>query len=176
MPFPHPSVDAKVLAFIRLRGGRLLFRTTMQISSNVSKLRRKISLHWKSVNLLSISLRFIGWSTHCAFNFLLKMETFHLYHLAACWGGRSVTSNALSTPLTTGPVNPIISQVAPTHSAHPAPQVSPNSVIWAAAVHMIFASRKSQEFITPKQVDELEKWTGQVWPVSPPCYFSSKSC
>jgi len=91
----------------------------------------------------------------------LEMETFHLYHLAACWGGRSATSNALPTPLTTGPVNPIISQTSPTHPIHPAPQVSPNSVIRAAAAHMVFASRKSQDFITPKQVEELENWTGQ---------------
>jgi uridine phosphorylase len=91
-----------------------------------------------------------------------KMETFHLYHLAACWGasGRSVISKVLlPTPLTTGPVNPTISQI---HPINPAPQVSPNSVIWAAAAHMVFASRKSQDFITPKQVEELENWTGQV--------------
>ena len=88
-----------------------------------------------------------------------KMETFHLYHLATCWGGRSVISKVLPTPLTTGPVNPTISQMHPTN---PAPQVSPNSVIWAAAAHMVFASRKSQDFITPKQVEELENWTGQV--------------
>ena len=88
-----------------------------------------------------------------------KMETFHLYHLAACWGGRSVISKVLPTPLTTGPVNPSISQI---HPINPAPQVSANSVIWAAAAHMVFASRKSQAFITPKQVEELENWTGQV--------------
>jgi uridine phosphorylase len=92
-----------------------------------------------------------------------KMETFHLYHLAACWGGRSVTSKALPTPLTTGPVNPTISQI---HPINPAPRVSPDSVIWAAAAHMVFASRKSQDFITPKQVEELENWTSQV--SSPP--------
>lgn len=91
------------------------------------------------------------------------METFHLYHLAACWGGRSVISKSLPTPLTTGPVNPTISQI---HPVNPAPQVSQNSVIWAAAAHMVFASRKSQDFITPKQVEELENWTSQV--SSPP--------
>ena len=87
------------------------------------------------------------------------METFHLYHLATCWGGRPVISKALSTPLTTGPVNPIISEM---HPMHPVPQVSQNSVIRAAAAHMVFASRTSQDFITPKQVEELENWTGQV--------------
>jgi uridine phosphorylase len=93
------------------------------------------------------------------------METFHLYHLAACWGGRSVVSKVLSTPLTTGPVNPIISEI---HPIHPAPLVSQNSVIRAAAVHMVFASRKSQDFITPKQVEETENWTSQVRLLHPP--------
>ncbi|KAF8154900.1 nucleoside phosphorylase domain-containing protein [Crassisporium funariophilum] len=91
----------------------------------------------------------------------LEMETFHLYHLAACWAGRTAVSKVDYTPLTTGPVNPIISKSSPTHLVHSAPQSSPNSVIRAAAAQMIFASRTSQDFITPKQVKELEHWTGQ---------------
>jgi len=91
----------------------------------------------------------------------LEMETFHLYHLAACWGGRSVMSKVLPTPLTTGPVNPIILQTSFVHPMHPAPEVSPNFVIWAAAAQIVFASRTSQDFISPKQVEELEHWTGQ---------------
>lgn len=92
------------------------------------------------------------------------METFHLYHLATCWKGRTLTTKAGSTPLTTGPVSPTISQTAssPTHPVHPAPLTLPNSVIRAAATHLVFASRKSQDFITPQQVAEVEKWTGQV--------------
>jgi len=27
---------------------------------------------------------------------------------------------------------------------------------------MVFASRKSRDFITPQQVDEVEKWAGKV--------------
>lgn len=91
------------------------------------------------------------------------METFHLYHLAACWKGRTLTTKAASTPLTTGPVSPTITQTtSPTHLVHPAPLTSPNSVIRAAATHLVFASRKSRDFITPQQVAEVEKWTGQV--------------
>ena len=92
------------------------------------------------------------------------METFHLYHLAACWKGRTLTTKAGSTPLTAGPVNPTISQTtsSPTHLSQPAPLTLPNSVIRAAATHLVFASRKSQDFITPRQVAEVEKWTGQV--------------
>ncbi|TFK70867.1 purine and uridine phosphorylase [Pluteus cervinus] len=37
-----------------------------------------------------------------------------------------------------------------------------NSVIRAAAAQMIFASRLSQDFITPADVKELEDWTGQA--------------
>jgi len=93
----------------------------------------------------------------------LEMETFHLYHLAACWAGRIQVTDPGSTPLTTGPVSPTISQTAssPTYPVHPAPPAIPNSVIRAAAAHLVFASRKSQDFITPEQVAELENWTGQ---------------
>jgi hypothetical protein len=35
------------------------------------------------------------------------------------------------------------------------------SDIKAAAVHMVFASRTSQDFITPQQVVDLESWAGQ---------------
>ena len=103
------------------------------------------------------------------------METFHLYHLAACWKGRTLATKAGSTPLTTGPVNPTISQTtsSPIHLVHPAPLTSPNSVIRAAATHLVFASRKSRDFITPQQVAEVEKWTGQVR-FSPRCPHPSR--
>lgn len=41
-------------------------------------------------------------------------------------------------------------------------EVTKKSLIRVAAVHIVFASRTSQEFITPQSVDELEIWTGQV--------------
>jgi len=92
----------------------------------------------------------------------LEMETFHLFHLAACWVNRTVFTDAGSTPLTTGPVTPVIAQSSgPTHPLHRAPPPLPNSVIRAAGTHIVFASRKSQDFITPQQVEELENWTAQ---------------
>lgn len=95
------------------------------------------------------------------------METFHLLHLAACWTGRTVASRLASSgiPLTTGPVVPVIAQPQNlTQQQQPpaAPPSLPNTVIRAAAVHMVFASRKSRDFITPQQVQELEYWTGLV--------------
>lgn len=93
------------------------------------------------------------------------METFHLYHLAACWGNRNIGPPTVHSPLTTGPVQPSISQApAATRPVYLplVPLVSRDSVIRAAAAQMVFASRTSQDFITPKQVSELEKWTGLV--------------
>ncbi|EDR06345.1 uncharacterized protein LACBIDRAFT_300491 [Laccaria bicolor S238N-H82] len=92
----------------------------------------------------------------------LEMETFHLYHLARCWGGRTTPSTTQSTPLTTGPVRPVLSlPLTPISTVPPVLLASPNSVIRAAAAQMVFASRTSQDFITPEEVSELEHWTGQ---------------
>lgn len=93
----------------------------------------------------------------------LEMETFHLYHLARCWGGRTTPSTTQSTPLTTGPVRPVLSSIplTPISTVPPVLLASPNSVIRAAAAQMVFASRTSQDFITPEEVSELEHWTGQ---------------
>ncbi|PPQ71215.1 hypothetical protein CVT24_009996 [Panaeolus cyanescens] len=130
----------------------------------------------------------------------LEMETFHLFHLAACWTNRTVIAAASNekltgtdpnvnttgnTPLTASPVNPTIerpSEMDPTHSklqpkvhstdtGSTTPLPSPKSVIRAAAAHMVFAGRKSQDFITPEQVNEAENWAakslhpeeGSVW-------------
>lgn len=92
------------------------------------------------------------------------METFHLYHLAACWADRPAASKVGPTPLTTGPVSPTIEQRAGATASDlfAAPHTVPNSVIRAAAVQMAFASRTSQDFITPQQVEALESWTGRV--------------
>ena len=37
-----------------------------------------------------------------------------------------------------------------------------NSKIRAASVHMIFAARLSQEFISPEHAHEVENWTGEA--------------
>ncbi|KAJ7763127.1 nucleoside phosphorylase domain-containing protein [Mycena maculata] len=90
-----------------------------------------------------------------------EMETFWLYHLAACWTGRKETAGrSHAPPLATGPVQPTTS--------HPSPaKVIPNAlaghetVIRAAAAQMVFASRTSQDFITPEEVATLEDWTAK---------------
>ncbi|KAF5371399.1 hypothetical protein D9615_009678 [Tricholomella constricta] len=91
----------------------------------------------------------------------LEMETFHLYHLAACWSGRRVAAKAGEPPLTTGPVQPIISVPPALSVPASSPRLaSSDTVVRAAAAQMVFASRTSQDFITPDQVTELERWTG----------------
>ena len=90
------------------------------------------------------------------------METFHLYHLAACWGYRHVPSTAVPPPLTRGPSLSTISHNST--QTPPLPTISlaaPDSVIRVAAAQLVFASRTSQRFITPEQVTELENWTGK---------------
>jgi len=90
----------------------------------------------------------------------LEMETHHLYHLAACWG-KKAHSHTRSPPLTTTPVIPTTSQPSTaSQTISVAPLASLDTVIRAAAAQMVFASRLSQDFITPEQVNETEKWTG----------------
>ncbi|KAF8629795.1 hypothetical protein AX17_005574 [Amanita inopinata Kibby_2008] len=91
----------------------------------------------------------------------LEMETFHLYHLAACWSGKRNSNWDTPPPLTNRPVEPIVLHGGHAQSAPLINQVaSPDSVIRAAAAQMVFASRKSRDFITPEEVDELEHWAG----------------
>lgn len=74
------------------------------------------------------------------------------------------------------PTNPIHAVVA--QSKDVTPQVESTagdtveSSIRVAAVHMVFASRTSLEFITPQSVDELETWTGKVRVIFTPLLFS----
>lgn len=93
------------------------------------------------------------------------METFHLYHLAHCWGGHEVQPASPSIPLATGPVRPIVSRLTDESQdvAHQGrPLAGRDTVIRAAAVHLVFASRTSQDFITPEEVSTLEDWAGLV--------------
>ncbi|KAG6827386.1 hypothetical protein H0H92_011984 [Tricholoma furcatifolium] len=92
----------------------------------------------------------------------LEMETFHLYHLAACWSGRRTAPKVPEPPLTAGPVKPVASvPSSPTFPTRSLRLASPETVIRAAAAQMVFASRTSQDFITPDEVTELERWTGE---------------
>ncbi|KAH7908138.1 purine and uridine phosphorylase [Hygrophoropsis aurantiaca] len=101
----------------------------------------------------------------------LEMETFFIFHLAASWRGRVHGSSASFPPLTTRPVVPTspsprsaeansTSTEAPGQASilHEPPE---KPMIRAAAVQMVFASRSSQDFITPQEVAELEKWSGR---------------
>lgn len=90
------------------------------------------------------------------------METFHLFHLAACWKAQSATRLKKvreEPPLATSAVEPKLASATSTQECEPS---KIDSVIRAAAAHMVFASRTSQDFITPQAVDELEHWTAQV--------------
>jgi uridine phosphorylase len=95
------------------------------------------------------------------------METFHLFHLASCWNATPTSQKAHPSPLTTTtPVKPDILHPSSVHPLAPnlASSLTPRSqksVIKAAAVHLVFASRTSQEFITPEQVLDLEAWAGR---------------
>ncbi|KAF4566165.1 hypothetical protein EYR40_002021 [Pleurotus pulmonarius] len=91
----------------------------------------------------------------------LEMETFHLFHLAACWGRHTPAGKPTPAPLTTNPVSPTVHQSA--SSNQPISQVLAGSdtVIKAAAAQLVFASRTSQAFITPEQVAELEAWSAK---------------
>ncbi|KAJ6555215.1 nucleoside phosphorylase domain-containing protein [Mycena vulgaris] len=90
-----------------------------------------------------------------------EMETFWLYHLAACWSGRKSTSGGdHAPPLAAGPVQPTTSQPS-VAKVLPNVLAGHDTVIRAAAAQMVFASRTSQDFITPEQVAILEDWTGK---------------
>ncbi|KAJ7437608.1 nucleoside phosphorylase domain-containing protein [Mycena galericulata] len=91
-----------------------------------------------------------------------EMETFWLYHLAACWTGRKGTSGgAHPPPLAAGPVQPTASQPSPAAKSIPNALAGHETVIRAAAAQMVFASRTSQDFITPEDVAALEEWTAK---------------
>ena len=64
------------------------------------------------------------------------METYWIFHLAASWRG-------LLSP-------------------SPTKDTLRRSSIRAAALQMVFASRSSQDFITPEHVNKLEAWCGQA--------------
>ncbi|KAI0757711.1 purine and uridine phosphorylase [Daedaleopsis nitida] len=102
----------------------------------------------------------------------LEMETFHILHLASCWGVGAESSSADAPPV---PHAAAAASIAPTHAPSTqtaVPDVAASSVsgeplqprprIRAAAAQMVFASRTSQEFITPQQVTAIEAWTGRA--------------
>lgn len=93
---------------------------------------------------------------------LFQMETFHIFHLAASWQGKFDFPKPMPPPLATSPVLPDISQPSSESTQDPSLGLSTSRPqIKAAAAQMVFASRSSQDFITPEQVKETEKWCAQ---------------
>ncbi|KAJ8583905.1 purine and uridine phosphorylase [Rhizopogon salebrosus TDB-379] len=98
----------------------------------------------------------------------LEMETFWIFHLAASWRGVKQSSAAIDPPLAASPVVPAFSgtssgtseQIEGPHSGLDE-DISPGPVIRAAAAQMVFASRSSQDFVSPEQVNQLENWSGR---------------
>lgn len=96
------------------------------------------------------------------------METFWIFHLAASWRGVKQSSSAVNPPLATVPVVPASSAI-PSGTSEKVEVLLPSldedtssrPVIRAAAAQVVFASRSSQDFITPGQVNELEEWSGR---------------
>jgi uridine phosphorylase len=101
---------------------------------------------------------------HCALTHSLQMETFHIFHLAASWTGNRSFLQPVPSPLDASLVQPELSQPVTARGAPPDTShlIVENSRfqprIKAAAAQMVFASRLSQDFITPEQVAEVENW------------------
>ncbi len=70
------------------------------------------------------------------------------------------------SPLTVAPIVPVTATSPSSSIATAEPNVirlaGPDTSIKAAAAQMVFANRSSRDFVTPSEVTELEKWTGQV--------------
>lgn len=100
------------------------------------------------------------------------METFHILHLAANWPRSTHTTATVTAPVTTLPVAPAMTVPPPPSTQGQPPSVStadaegkplhPKPRIRAAAAQMVFASRTSQDFITPETVAAVEAWTGRA--------------
>ncbi|KAG2130287.1 purine and uridine phosphorylase [Suillus bovinus] len=98
----------------------------------------------------------------------LEMETFWIFHLAVSWRGVKQSSSAVVLPLDTVPAVPVFpgipsmrSEKVEVHLPSLDGNTSSRPVIRAAAAQMVFASRSSQAFIGPDEVNELEKWSGR---------------
>ncbi len=91
------------------------------------------------------------------------METFHLFHLAACWTGGNRSNGHTLPSLTNEPRDPIaINDNQAMYKPLTDNVVSLASVIRAASAQIVFAARKSLDFITPEEVKQAEQWGGVV--------------
>ncbi|KAH9846174.1 purine and uridine phosphorylase [Lenzites betulinus] len=100
-----------------------------------------------------------------------EMETFHILHLASCW--RAQPNPAPQSPAP--PLDRVATAPSIYSGAHPpstqaaipdvtaaAAGLAPLPRIRAAAAQMVFASRTSQDFITPEGVASIEAWAGRA--------------
>ncbi|KAF9220370.1 purine and uridine phosphorylase [Gyrodon lividus] len=99
----------------------------------------------------------------------LEMETYWIFHLAASWRGLSSPSprdpSSAKDPVLPSRCSPHpedVNLLDDTDKPIPEKDNAQRSLIRAASVQMVFASRRSQDFITPKQVSELEAWSGRA--------------
>ncbi|KAK2462652.1 hypothetical protein APHAL10511_005385 [Amanita phalloides] len=91
----------------------------------------------------------------------LEMETFHLFHLAACWTGKHGSAGRTPPSLTETVVNHIDPEDGKVkYKPLKENTASADSVIRAASAQMVFAARNSLDFITPEQVRQAEQWGG----------------
>ena len=100
------------------------------------------------------------------------METFHIFHLAACWAVSVDIRQPVIPPLSNLAVPPTISGdrepssqsaavIQAATSAKDGETFDPKPRIRAAAAQIIFAARNSREFIQPEDVVRIEEWCGK---------------
>lgn len=82
----------------------------------------------------------------------LEMETHHLFHLAACWNRRYHYAGSSNED----------SVKAEGRGYEPEERPYIGTRIRTAAVHTVFADRRTRAFITPQLVDAVETWAGKA--------------
>lgn len=98
------------------------------------------------------------------------METFQIFHLAACWPVDTQPPQSTIPPLSDRPTTPAIFEAHLSAPQTPPARVStsskdgqtlvPRPRIRAASAQIVFAARDSREFITPEEVERIENWCG----------------
>ncbi|KAI9062321.1 purine and uridine phosphorylase [Trametes sanguinea] len=101
-----------------------------------------------------------------------EMETFHILHLASCWRPEAHEAATDAPPLSRDATAPSIYPAHPPSTQSDIPDVATSAVghhplrppprIRAAAAQMVFASRTSQDFISPQEVASIEAWAGRA--------------
>ena len=147
-------------------------RQTSFPDHNVDLIARLMTEHKDLATLEVRSDRCPGLSD-CSFSHepSVQMETFHILHLASCWDIEAQDDAAEAPPVSHPPTAPSISPTHPPSAQTKVPDVAASTVgserlrppprIRAASAQMVFASRTSQDFITPQQVATIEAWTGR---------------